>query len=412
MRALLICCLLLLSFELARPSTASSSDWPDATPTAWHQLARAESLLSAPEPPNPVAVCIVDSGVNLTPDLAPVVIERLAYDGGDPGDTYPQEGIDDGHGTYVATFLAGQVNGWGGAGLWPRAKIVSVRVFPPGGKRATASAYLEGLSACVRNPLVKVINLSLGGVNASPTELAEMQDRISDYRRSDSYNIVAAAGNRGGGVEFPARFHDVLAVGAAAPTGRLCAFSARGPELDISAPGCELDGADGRGGAAKFSGTSFSAPLVSAALAALRTYGGLGAKEAEAKLLAASAPGPDGQLLDARTSLAGLLDASSRQSNTPIDSQTLSSNERTNGDFVEYPAPRVRVRRGRNPIVEVLNRPRGASTEIRHGRKTRELRRSRWRADTTKSLHVRFVSDAGFSRWSLIHRSRLRRKSS
>ena len=118
-----------LYFGPATRVSAQNPDWADAQPTAWHQLARAESLLSAPEPPNPVTVCIVDSGVNMTPDLEGVVVERLAYDGGDPGDTYPQEGIDDGHGTYVATFLAGQVNGWGGAGLWPRAKIVSVRVF-------------------------------------------------------------------------------------------------------------------------------------------------------------------------------------------------------------------------------------------------------------------------------------------
>src|SRR3712207_6871102 len=53
----------------------------DSVPTEWQRMIRSEPLLYAPEPPNPVAVCVVDSGVNLTPDLAPVVIDRLAFDG-------------------------------------------------------------------------------------------------------------------------------------------------------------------------------------------------------------------------------------------------------------------------------------------------------------------------------------------
>ena len=392
---------LLLLGLLAAP--VSASDWADATPTAWHQLARAESLLSAPEPPNPVAVCVVDSGVNLTPDLAPAVIERLAYDGGDPGDTYPQEGIDDGHGTYVATFLAGQVNGWGGAGLWPRAKIVSVRVFPPGGKRATAAAYLRGLSECVQVPAVRVINLSLGDIDGSPREIDELRDRIRDYRVRRDYNIVAAAGNRGGQLEMPASFPEALAVGAADKAGDLCSFSARGEGLDIVAPGCDLVQADQRGNVATFAGTSFAAPIVSAAIAAYRTYSGAGAADAERELVASARASGAGPMLDVQN-LMRSFDWSRRAPEPIEDNGTDRQKQSVSPDFVVYPRPQVRLRhfrRARRTQIRIFNRPRDTSVELRIGTRTTHRSRSRFWLPRG-SARVRFIGDLGISPWLTI----------
>jgi subtilisin family serine protease len=394
--------LTLLALALMPAPSAASPEWADATPTAWHQLARAESLLFAPEPPNPVAVCVVDSGVNITPDLEGVVIERLAYDGGDPGDTYPQEGIDDGHGTYVATFLAGQVNGWGGAGLWPRAKIVSVRVFPPGAKRATAAAYLRGLSECVQNPSVAVINLSLGDVDASAAELAELEDRINDYRRHRNYNIVAAAGNRAGKVDVPARFPAALAVAATDGAG-LCAFSARGPEVDLLAPGCALTGADQHGRSVNFSGTSFAAPMVSAVLAALRSQRHLTADAAERELLAASRNSSGGPVLDVEP----LLDSLGLRplAGTPIpDAGATSRDQSSPSDFILYPRPQIVVRfadHRRALSIKVLNRPRGAAIEVLVGRSS-SVRGRTFQVARGRRARVRFISDSGFSKWVVI----------
>lgn len=388
---------------LALAAPAGASDWADATPTAWHQLARAESLLSAPEPPEPVAVCVVDSGVNLTPDLAPVVIERLAYDGGDPGDTYPQEGIDDGHGTYVATFLAGQVNGWGGAGLWPRAKIVSVRVFPPGRVRARADDYIEGLRICRQHPQVRVINLSLGDIDASEDDLAELEARINYLRHSRDLNIVAAAGNRGGDLEVPAAFEATFAVGGIDASGALCAFSARGEGLDLVAPGCALVGADQRGGRAFFAGTSFAAPMVSAALASLRAYHGLSAAEAEQQLLRTARHSGAGPVLDVETALAPAALGWRRQSGEPMQPQAAeSSAPAIQSDFLDYPRPRTRVRRSgtRSTLVIVLNKPDGVGIEVRRGSLVRETARDRIRVPRKGRARIRFISDYGCSPWT------------
>jgi hypothetical protein len=410
--------LALLVLPVASASAQTSPAWADATPTAWHQLVNGEALLSAPEPPNPVAVCIVDSGVNLTPDLAPAVIERLAYDGGDPGDTYPQEGIDDGHGTYVATFLAGQVNGWGGAGLWPRAKIVSVRVFPPGGVRAKAADYLEGIRTCAQQEHVAVINLSLGDIDATSEELAELDQRITEYRRKNNINIVAAAGNRGGAIEVPARFPAAFAVGAADASGRLCAFSARGHGLDLSAPGCALQGGDQHGYLSTFNGTSFAAPMVSGALAALRAYGGLSAEDAERRLLETARQGEQGLQLDTASALAPWNTSWATQLPTSEVRPPVAAPIQSNAiEFVDYPAPLFKLRRRSRShvLVRILNRPRGAIIEIVDGRTHRQVWQSHFRlrawsrSSARRRVSFRFISHDGLSPWSRVSQRGLRR---
>jgi subtilisin family serine protease len=340
-----------------------------------------------------------------------VVIERLAYDGGDPGDTYPQEGIDDGHGTYVATFLAGQVNGWGGAGLWPRAKIVSVRVFPPGAKRTTAKRYIEGLRRCRQDPHVKVINLSLNDIDADDADLAALRDRIADYRQTADINVVVAAGNRAGRVEVPARFDEAFAVGAGSSAGGLCTFSARGPGLDIVAPGCSLEGSDQRGQPASFDGTSFAAPIVAGALASLRAYRGFHAEGAERQLLATARQSADAPVLDVREALSPMDFSSSAMPPAPIvgSDEAVSTNPDASV-FVDYSRPRFATRTGQRGLrVRVRNRPAEADIQIRTGNRDRETKYSIFWIRPESRPRIRFISDKGVSRWVVVTHRGLRR---
>jgi hypothetical protein len=119
---------LLLLGALTHPPAAHGQD--DATPTWWHEAAGLTPLLTAPPPPNPATICLIDTGVTPTPDLD--ITARWAHDGGTLDDVHATPETP-GHGTLVAHFAAGAVNGWGGAGAFPHARISSVRVFPKEG---------------------------------------------------------------------------------------------------------------------------------------------------------------------------------------------------------------------------------------------------------------------------------------
>ena len=78
--------------------------------------------------------------------------------------------------------------------------------------------------------------------------------------------VVAAAGNTGSeGVQYPAAYDEVMAVGAVDKDGSVEQYSAKGEELDLVAPG-ELVRTTGFIGSEEVvSGTSLAAPQVAAA---------------------------------------------------------------------------------------------------------------------------------------------------
>lgn len=93
--------------------------------------------------------------------------------------------------------------------------------------------------------------------------------------------VIAAAGNEGGPILYPAAYPAILSVGAGdagAASGALCSFASRGEGLDVIAPGCDsqiggLEGAFEDDGTPAFgSGSSQASAIVSAVLASMRAY--------------------------------------------------------------------------------------------------------------------------------------------
>lgn len=277
--------------------------------TAQARMANAEFLAYAPPPEGgAVAVCLVDTGLDLNPDTAPNLVERLALDGGDPGDVYPSR-----HGTRMAMLMGGQRNGWGSVGVWPYARVVSVRAMPPGESTFPFTYYKRAVVECRRRAAAQriyVANLSLGGSGATDEEIERLRNAFAAVQ-ADGINVVAAAGNGGAAVEYPAAVPEAFAVGAADAAGALCSFSGRGPELDVVAPACEMDIALADGTPAYSGGTSDSSAFTAAVIAALRSYRpDLGPLAAEELLRSTAREVPAGRFLDVEAAfrVAGLGD--------------------------------------------------------------------------------------------------------
>ena len=163
-----------------------------------------------------------------------------------------------GHGTHVAGIAAAASNnGLGIAGVSWGARVMPVKVLDNTGN----GWYLDvaaGIIYAADNG-ARIINLSVGGAPASATLCA-----AAEYAHRKGCLLVAAAGNTGGQVEYPAACAHVLAVAATDPVDERASFSNLGPEVDLAAPGVDIYSAWVRwGGYTSLSGTSMAAPHVS-----------------------------------------------------------------------------------------------------------------------------------------------------
>lgn len=204
-------------------------------------------------PPVRQAVCLVDTGVAITPDTPAdnpdgPIVARLAGDGGS-GEPFNTTDDNQLHGTRMAMAAVAPQNDWGTIGAWSAGRIISVRATRDGESTFRPDAYGGGINLCIKRSLetpIAAINLSLSCAN--PCDLntqteAALQDRVG---RAHDYGIavVAAAGNQAGAAAFPAAEPGVFAVGAAGVDGRLCADAAYDDHVAVLGPACPVSSAD------------------------------------------------------------------------------------------------------------------------------------------------------------------------
>ena len=158
-------------------------------------------------------------------------------------------------------------NSLGIAGVSWGAKILPLQALSDNGSGTTLSVARAVRYAADRN--VDVINLSLG----SDEEDSYLRQAIQ-YALEKGVIVVAAAGNDGCEcIAYPARYPEVVAVGASNSSGTTTSFSSYGDNLDIVAPGSGIrapswsQAVPTNGYAASVAGTSFSSPYISGLLA-------------------------------------------------------------------------------------------------------------------------------------------------
>jgi subtilisin family serine protease len=187
------------------------------------------------------------------------------------------------HGTATAAVAAAPVNHIGMDGVWPGARAVNSPL--PDSEHISCEDSANGIRAAIvkiastTDPINAhapgVINMSYGAQNS----ICLLE--YADLEIATSLGIVpvAAAGNEGNKpsipLDFPASLPHVLTVGATDPQDKRVFFSNPSPAIDLSAPGIGIVTAvppafDKDGvvdGYQALSGTSFSAPMVSAGVA-------------------------------------------------------------------------------------------------------------------------------------------------
>ncbi len=252
-----------------------------------------------------VRVAVLDSGVDAAhPDLAGRVAEARNFsEAPDAGDTV-------GHGTHVASIIAGSGAASGGRyrGVAPDVALLSGKVCEDFG--CTESAILAGMQWAAVEAGADVINLSLGGMDTP--EVDPLEEAVNTLTEQTGALFVISAGNDGtvGSVGSPASADAALAVGAVDRDDELAYFSSQGPRVgddalkpEITAPGLDIVAARGQGTLlgepvgeqyVSLSGTSMSAPHVAGAAALLaQQRGDATAEQLKATLMASAQPHPE-----------------------------------------------------------------------------------------------------------------------
>ncbi len=201
--------------------------------------------------------CIVDTGVQAHDDLR--ITKLISFvDGEGPEDM-------NGHGTHVAGTIAALDNDFGVVGVAPEAIIISAKALDKNGS-GWSSDIADAIDWCVENR-ADVINLSLGA--DEPSELIHESIKNAAYH---GVHIVAAAGNNGAAVGYPAAFQECISVAATDDGNNLAGFSSRGL-VSFAAPGVQINSTYLNNTYKKFDGTSMAAPHVSGVILLMKANG-------------------------------------------------------------------------------------------------------------------------------------------
>ncbi|MDY7230259.1 S8 family serine peptidase [Hyalangium rubrum] len=192
-----------------------------------------------------VRVCVIDSGID--PDQSE--LKQAYLDGWDfveqdetPWDQYGDM-WGEGHGTHVAGTIAAQLASGGAnvspnhdrngvVGVSPGAQLLIARVLDTDGV-AWMSDVIAALEWCSGRG-AHIASMSLGGASDHPLQ------REAFAAAAERMLIIAAAGNSGEPMAYPAAYPGVLAVGAVNMEAQRAAFSSYGENLALMAPGVDV----------------------------------------------------------------------------------------------------------------------------------------------------------------------------
>ena len=215
---------------------------------------------------NGADVAVIDTGIDGThSDLSANLGDGRAFV---LGISSPLWQDDNGHGTHVAGIADGVDNTEGVVGVSTEATLHAVKVLTAAGSGRTSDVAM-GIQYTADQGW-DVGNMSLGGSASSLLKDA------CEYAYSNGVLLVAAAGNSGSCsdcVGYPAAYDECVAVSATNRDDGLASFSSTGPEVEIAAPGANVESTYLGGTYQTLSGTSMASPHVAGAAGQLVANG-------------------------------------------------------------------------------------------------------------------------------------------
>lgn len=177
----------------------------------------------------------------------------------------PMDG--NGHGTHVAGTIAALNNEYGMVGVAPKSKIIPVKVLSDDGHGSIDDIIKGIIWAADQN--VDFITMSLG----SPQTMPSLEKAVK-YAAKKNAIIFCAAGNEGPNVDimYPAKYDDVIAIGAIDQKLQRTEFTCSGESLDFLAPGQDIISCVPGDQYASMSGTSMSNPFAVGCAALVASY--------------------------------------------------------------------------------------------------------------------------------------------
>lgn len=315
-----IAALLLIVASALAPAAARADAQPailKAYGLDWIERVR-DDAWPQPKAQRPV-ICLLDTGVAITPDTPAdnpegPIVARLSVEDPLPGSEGAQDaesteglGLPQGasfahlHGTRMAALIGAARNGYGTVGIFPQARIISVRVTEQADVHITPANVLLGVRLCriwahSANARPAAIVLAESLYDQRPQEVARWQSAASIAAAIGAPFFAASGNSIGAAPVAPAGVPGVIVVGGGDDEGRPCAdFSLAASSFDAIGPGCS------KLAPGLWPGTSSATAAVGALAAVIATRSpGLAASELETEMRQVANP----RSFDARRLLA------------------------------------------------------------------------------------------------------------
>ena len=214
-----------------------------------------------------IKIAVLDSGLDTTnTDLKQANIMQGynciadANDVTDVSDNY-------GHGTNVCGVIAAQTdNQTDIAGIADETYIIPLKIT--NGKTLPLSNIYTGINKAIELDC-DIINMSLGGALTDEIAINEFKSWI-DKANDAGIAVIAAVGNGGTTLNYPAAFDNVIGVGSVDKNKVVAERSQYNESVFVVAPGVDVLTLSKNGGTETNTGTSLATPHVTAAVALIK----------------------------------------------------------------------------------------------------------------------------------------------